>query len=34
LLTTFFIYEVFGEVMEKFHQKPDLCMKVQCAQKY
>jgi hypothetical protein len=28
LLVTFFIYEVSGEVMVKFHQKPDLYRKV------
>jgi hypothetical protein len=29
---TFFVYKVSGEVMAKFHQKPDLYRMVQSAQ--
>jgi hypothetical protein len=31
---TFFIYEVSGEVMAKFHQKPDLRRKVRSARNF
>jgi hypothetical protein len=30
-LATFFIYKVSGEIMAKFHKKPDLYRKVQSA---
>jgi hypothetical protein len=32
-LMTFFVYKVSGEVMTKFHQKPDLYRMVQYAKK-